>query len=125
LNIWRWLYDYPAATAADLKKATIETAKDIWNRLYARIFGCEDEIILAIYSHMINHPLYLAEYPLGHLIHFQIEEYIKGKNIGEEMERMCSAGNILPQLWMKNAVGAEFSAEPFLDAAAEAIGKMS
>ncbi len=125
LNIWRWLYEYPAATAADLKKATIEISKDIWNKFFARIFGREDEIILAIYSHMVNHPLYLAEYPLGHLIQFQIEEYIKGKRIGEEMERMCSAGNILPQMWMKNAVGAEISAEPLLEATAKALEKMS
>jgi hypothetical protein len=125
LNIWRWLYEYPAATAADLKKATIEISKDIWNRFFAEIFGCKDEIILAIYSHMIDHPLYLAEYPLGHLIHFQIEEHMKGKKIGEEMERMCSAGNMLPQMWMKNAVDAEISAEPFLEATAEALKKMS
>jgi len=125
LNIWRWLYQYPTATAADLKKATIETAKDVWNRFFADMFGCRDEIILAIYSHMIDYPLYLAEYPLGHLIHFQVEDYIKGKKIGEEMERMCAAGNILPQAWMKNAVDAELSAEPFLEATAQALDKLS
>ncbi len=125
LNIWRWLYEYPTATAADLKKATIEIAKDVWNRYFADAFGCRDEIILAIYSHMINHPLYLAEYPLGHLIHFQIEDYIKDKKIGEEMERMCAAGNMLPQMWMKNAVDAEISARPLLDATAEALKTMA
>ncbi len=124
LRIWRWLYEYPAATSADLKKATIELAKEVWNRFFADIFGCRDEIILAIYSHMIDYPLYLAEYPLGHLIHFQIEEYITGKAIGEEMERMCAAGNILPQNWMKNAVDAEISARPLLDATARALEKM-
>ena len=34
-------------------------------------------LLLGIYSHMINYPLYLFNYPLGHLIAFQIEEHVK------------------------------------------------
>jgi hypothetical protein len=30
---------------------------------------------------MIAYPLYLSAYPLGRLIEFQIEQYIKGKNL--------------------------------------------
>jgi oligoendopeptidase F len=121
MKIWNWLYDHPGATAVELRAAAIEVAKEIWNRFLSEHYGCRDESILAIYSHMINHPLYLAEYPLGHLIQFQIEKYLEGKNLGVEMERMCSAGNVIPQVWMKTAVGSEISSAPMLDAVDRAL----
>jgi hypothetical protein len=121
LKIWRWLYENPDATPEALKVATMDAAKDIWNRFYADAFGCRDEIILAVYSHMIDYPLYLADYPLGHIIQFQIEKYMKGQNLGDEMERICSTGNVSPQVWMKKAVGAEISVKPMLEAAREAL----
>jgi hypothetical protein len=37
------------------------------------------------------------------------------------MERMCVVGNIIPQLWMINAVGREISAGALLDAVDEAL----
>jgi hypothetical protein len=37
------------------------------------------------------------------------------------MERMCQAGRLLPQQWMKNAVGQEISAAPLLSAAEAAL----
>jgi hypothetical protein len=46
----------------------------------------------------------------------QLEDYLRGKVIGPEMERMCLAGNIMPQIWMKNAVGSEISVKPVLKA---------
>ena len=58
--------------------------------------GVEDSNILGIYSHMISYPLYLSAYPIGHLIEFQIEEYIKDKNLGTEFERMSKIGKVLP-----------------------------
>jgi hypothetical protein len=70
---------------------------------------------------MIDAALYLPDYPLGHLVAFQLESYLKGKNLGREMERMCRAGRLTPQLWMKNAVGEEISAQPLLAAAREAL----
>jgi len=78
-------------------------------------------VILAVYSHMIDYTLYLPHYALGNVIQFQLEDYLKDKVLGPEMERMCAAGNILPQLWMKNAVGEEISATPLLQAASEAL----
>ena len=92
------------------------TGQDIWNRYFSPVFGSKDEIILGVYSHMISYPLYLAEYPIGHIIEFQLERHLKGKNLGPEMERACSAGKIIPQLWMKNAVGEEIAVEPLLRA---------
>jgi hypothetical protein len=74
---------------------------------------------------MIDYPLYLADYSLGHLIQFQIEQYIKDENLGAEMERICSIGNILPQVWMKRAVGSEISVRPLIEAARTALDKMN
>lgn len=121
LNIWRWLYDHPDAGPADLKKATLNLARETWNKYFAPVLGSRDEIILAIYSHTIAYPLYLAEYPLGTIVEAQFEEYLKGKNLGEEMTRACSAGNITPQLWVKKAVGEEISVAPMLLAVDRAL----
>lgn len=121
MKVWNWLYSNSQASAEMLKEATISIAKDVWNKYYADVFGIKDQPLLAIYSHMINYPLYLADYPLGHVIAFQIGKYLEGKNLGQEMERMCVGGNIIPQAWMKNAVGSEISTKPLLDAVAEAL----
>ncbi len=123
IKTWHWLYDHPQATPAELKAAMIAIAVDIWNRYYAPVFGVRDQVILAVYSHMFYVPLYMSHYALGDLIHFQIEEYLRGKVLGREIERMCAAGNIIPQLWMKNAVGEELSAKPMLEAAARALAR--
>lgn len=124
IKIWNWLYNNPKASAEELKGAVISAANEIWNRFFANIFGSQDETILGIYSHMIAYPLYLAEYPLGHLIQFQIEKHIAGKKLGEEMERICSAGNILPQMWMQKAVGENISIKPMLSAVDDALEKL-
>ena len=79
--------------ADELKTEVIKMAKEIWNTYYAPVFGTKDEPILAIYSHMIDAPLYLSAYPLGHLIQFQLEEYLKGKNIGTEVQRILPWAN--------------------------------
>jgi hypothetical protein len=120
MKAWNWLYEHPEATAADLKVAVIGFAKEVWNEYYADVFGVRDQVILAVYSHMIDAALYLPDYPLGFLIQFQIEKYLEGKNLGEEMPRMCAAGNIIPELWMNNAVGSGISNQPLLTAADEA-----
>jgi len=121
MKAWNWLYKNLDATPGELKEAVISIAKAIWNQFYADVFGVKDQSILAIYSHMIDGALYLPDYPLGHLIGFQIANYLEGKSLGEEMERMCAVGNIIPQEWMKAAVGSKISAQPLLDAAEEAL----
>jgi hypothetical protein len=72
---------------------------------------------------MIDNALYLPNYALGYLIEFQIEDYMKDKVLGTEMMRMCASGNIVPQQWMKNAVGSEISVKPMLKATEEALTK--
>ena len=121
MQVWKWLYENPEATPAQLKEAVITTAKEVWNKYYAEVLGGNDEPLLAIYSHMIDNPLYLSNYPVGHLIDFQVEQQVTGKNLASEITRMLVQGRIVPQLWMKGAVGREISIEPTLDAAGKAL----
>jgi len=121
MKVWNWMYQKPDANPEALRKAVLAIAREVWNKYYAELFGVRDQIILACYSHMIDAALYLPDYPLGHLIEFQLESFLAGKNLGLEMERMCLAGRLIPQLWLKNAVGEEISATPLLEATAEAL----
>ena len=121
IRVWVWRYDHPDATASQLIEAVIAIAKEVWNSYYAGVLGGEGETLLGIYSHMIDFPLYLPNYPMGHLIDFQIEQQVKGKNLAEEIERMYTQGSIIPQLWMQHAVGAPISIDPLLAATGEAL----
>ncbi|MDD4698460.1 MAG: hypothetical protein PHR52_13115, partial [Fermentimonas sp.] len=96
-------------------------SKAVWNEYYADVLGGKDEILLGIYSHMIDYPLYLPNYPMGHLIDFQIEQQVRDKNLSAEIERMYTQGSIIPQLWMKNAVGSPISIEPLLNKTKRAL----
>ena len=121
IRVWHWMYDNPDASPAELKAAVIQISKDVWNQYFAPVFGIEDASILAIYSHMINSGLYLPDYPIGQIIAFQIEQYLKGKSLGVEMERMCRLGSITPGAWMQAAVHAPISTEPILKASDRAL----
>lgn len=121
ISLWKWLYQNPNATPEQLKSAAISIAKDVWNKYYADIFGTTDEPILAIYSHMISIPLYLSAYPIGHLIHFQLEQHLEGKPFASEIQRIYEQGKVIPQFWMKGAVGSPLSIEPMLNSADKAI----
>ncbi|MBI5326364.1 MAG: hypothetical protein HZB41_14005 [Ignavibacteriae bacterium] len=121
MEVWKWMYANPDATPEQLKESVIKIAKDVWNKYYAPIFGVKDEPILAIYSHMIDYPLYLSAYPIGHLIEFQLEKFLAGKNLGTEMQRIIKQGSILPDEWMKGAVGNVLSIEPTLESTEEAL----
>ncbi|HTX87770.1 MAG TPA: hypothetical protein VMC08_02185 [Bacteroidales bacterium] len=121
MAVWKWLYENPNATPAQLKETVIKTAIEVWNKYYADAFGVKDTPILAIYSHMIEDPLYLSNYPVGHLIDFQLDQFFKGKDFGKESIRIYSAGRLIPQVWMKHAVGSEISIKPLLDATDAAL----
>jgi len=121
MKVWEWLYQKPDTTPAALRKAVLAIARDVWNQYYSELFGVRDQVILASYSHMIDAALYLPDYPLGHLVEFQLESFLAGRTLGAEMERMCLAGRLIPQLWLKNAVGEEISTAPLLAAATEAL----
>lgn len=126
MQVWEWMYANPDATPAQLKEAVISIAKEVWNQYYAPVFGKRNEPILAIYSHMISNPLYLSNYPLGHVIDFQIEQYIQDKDFAKEVQRVFELGRLIPQEWMRQAVGSEISVKPILratDKALKEIGK--
>lgn len=124
MNVWKWLYEHPDASPQELKQAVTSIAKDIWNKYYADVFGVKDSPILAVYSHMIDNPLYLSAYPLGHIIEFQIEEYIKDKHFAAEVIRIYTLGRLTPDVWMKQAVGQSVSIKPVLNATDEALKKV-
>lgn len=121
MNVWKWMYEHPDANAAELKVAVMDIAKDIWNKYYAPVFGVKDQTILAIYSHMIENPLYLSAYPIGYLILFQNEQYIKDKNFADEIIRIYSQGRLTPDAWMIQATGKKLSSQPLLEAASESV----
>ena len=123
MGMWHWMYDHPNATPEELKKATVQIAKDIWNKHYAPVFHKRDVVLLGVYAHMVNNFLYLPNYPIGHLIAFQIEEQIaKAGDLGAEFERMARYGSLPPDMWMKNASGAPVGAAALLHATEKALG---
>ena len=121
MRVWRFLYAHPNATPAELREATVEIAREVWNRWYAPHFGVKDSEILAIYSHMIAFGLYLPDYALGHLIAFQVAEQFQKGDFGKEFERVAKQGRLTPDAWLRGAVGAPLSAQPLLDAAKRAL----
>ena len=121
MAVWEWMYNHPDATPAQLKETVIAKAKEVWNQYYADAFGIKDSPILAIYSHMIDNPLYLSNYPVGHLIDFQLAGYLQGKNFADEVLRIYALGSITPQAWMEEAVGEKISIQPLLEATEEAL----
>ena len=124
MYVWQWMYAHPDASPAELKIAVTAIAKDVWNEYYAPVFGFNDSPILAVYSHMISYPLYLAAYPVGHLIEFQLEQHLKGKNFASEIDRIYRIGRRTPQVWMQEATGTQLSAEPIIKAAAQATDQL-
>jgi len=121
MGLWNWLYQHPDATPAALREATLEIARDVWNRFFAPVFGVRDSEILAIYSHMIVYGLYIPDYAVGHLIAFQIASELRGKDFGTEIERIARQGRITPDAWMRGAVGSPISSRALLDEAGEAV----
>ncbi len=122
MAVWHWMYDHPAATPSQLKTATLEIAREIWNKYYAPVFGKKDVVLLGIYSHMIHSFLYLPDYPLGRLIAHQVEDHIsKAGNIAAEVERMTTFGSVAPDLWMHHAVGTKVGADAMLRSVEKAL----
>jgi hypothetical protein len=122
MRVWHWMYDHPQASPEQLRDAVLEISKDVWNRFYAPVFNKKDVVLLGIYSHMIDSFLYLPDYPLGHMIAFQLDEHMnKIGKIGPEFERVARQGRIAPDLWMKGATGLPVGPESLLAAAERAL----
>ncbi|MBR1878052.1 MAG: hypothetical protein IJ814_03485 [Paludibacteraceae bacterium] len=117
MQMWQWLYAHPKATAAELREAVLRIAAEVWNKYYEPVLGEKDCVLLAIYSHMVNSPMYLPNYPIGHIVQFQLEQALadkEGRAWAEAYERWYRLGRLTPQQWMKEAVDGELSVEPVL-----------
>ena len=122
MGVWHWMYNHPNATPSQLNAATLDISKTVWNKYYAPVFGKKDVVLLGVYSHMIDSFMYLPDYPIGHMIAFQIEEQMKkAGSIGPEFERMAKIGRVTPDLWMENATGHPVGPESLLAATERAL----
>ena len=121
MKVWKWLYENPEATSGQLKDQTIAFAIEVWNKYFAPVIGVGDSPLLAIYSHMVEVPLYLSNYAYGQIIQFQIENYLKGKDFSDEVDRMYRQGRLTPQHWMNGAVGTKISVQPIINSLDEAL----
>lgn len=120
MRMWRWIYAHPKATPKELCEATQQIAKDVWNAYYEPILGEHDCILLAVYSHMVNAPMYLPNYPLGHIVQYQLEEHLAQcktqKDFAYEYMRIYRLGRLTPKEWLIQAVGEAPTIEPILRA---------
>lgn len=121
IRTWKWLYENPNATVESLKATVLKNAKDVWNQYYAPNLGEKDSPILAIYSHMIDYPLYLSNYPYGHIVEFQLEKHFGNVLPGKEIQRIYPIGRVCPDFWMMHAVGEPVSVNPMLEATKNAV----
>jgi len=122
MRVWRWMYEHPEATPAELREATLGIAREVWNQYFAPVFGERDVVLLAIYSHMISSGLYLPDYPIGSMIALQIKEQVrKTGDLGGEFERMTKQGRLTPDLWMQRATGAPVGPAALLAATERAL----
>ena len=122
MRVWRWMYAHPEATPAELREATLQIARDVWNEYFAKVFGRRDVVLLAVYSHMISSGLYLPDYPIGVMIALQIKQQVRRKgDLGGEFERMTRQGRLTPDLWMERATGAPVGPAALLAATEEAL----
>jgi hypothetical protein len=70
---------------------------------------------------MIAHPLYLADYTLGHIMSHQIRSFMRGKAVAAETRRITSLGRFAPDLWMRKATGSPISARALAEDCATAL----
>ena len=120
MAMWRWIYAHPKASAKELCEATISIAQEVWNTYYEPVLGEHDCVLLAIYSHMVNSPMYLPNYPLGHIVQYQLEEHLAQfetpRAFADEYARIYRLGRLTPKEWMMQAVGHTPSITPILNA---------
>ena len=117
MRMWQWLYAHPEATATQLRDATLDIAAEVWNDYFEPVFGEHDCPLLAIYSHMVNSPMYLPNYPIGHIVQFQLEQFFADKTDhqwAEQYERCYRLGRLTPDEWLRQAAGSTLSVEPIL-----------
>jgi len=115
IRFFHWLYKNPKATPLDMQRAIRRIGDEVWAEFHARIFGREGFGLMSVYSHMLWCSFYLADYPMGYVIAYQVRKFLMKKNLGQEMQRMCALGCIYPEQWMRAAVGQPIGVKPLLD----------
>ncbi|MGN0208888.1 MAG: hypothetical protein ACI397_05500 [Paludibacteraceae bacterium] len=125
MQMWQWLYAHPEADAAALREATIGIAKEVWNQYYEPVLGEHDCTLLAIYSHMVDVPMYLPNYPIGNIVQFQLSQHLRQcptpQAWAEEYTRIYQQGRLTPNHWLLQAVGATPSIDSMLEAVRKAL----
>ncbi|MBP5290280.1 MAG: hypothetical protein J6Y76_02565 [Paludibacteraceae bacterium] len=117
MRMWQWLYAHPWAGAEHLRDATLAIAAEVWNDYFEPVLGEHDCPLLAIYSHMVNSPMYLPNYPIGHIVQFQLEQFFADKTDrqwAEQYQRCYRLGRLTPEEWLRQATGSTLSVEPIL-----------
>jgi len=114
IRFFHWLYEHPGCKAEQMQHAIRRIGDEIWGTYYARIFGPEGYGLMSVYSHILWCSFYLADYPIGYVIAYQIRKFLQNRELACEMPRMCSLGCIYPDAWMNAAVGAPISVQPLL-----------
>ena len=82
----------PDATPAELReRRSCRSRRTSGTSTTRRSSASEDVVLLGVYAHMIDNLLYLPDYPIGHLIAFQIEEQMREgrRTSAPEFERMA------------------------------------
>jgi len=109
IEMWKWLYQHPKASAAELREAVIQIAADVWNQYYEPLLGEKDCPLLAIYSHMVGYAMYLPGYSIGHVVQKMVEdhmaEFTTPQAWAKEYERIYRLGRLTPNTWLQQAVG--------------------
>jgi hypothetical protein len=125
LRVWNWIYRNPTASADALRAEVLAVAERLWNEFYREDFGSDPYHILAAYQHMIAHPLYLPDYPIGHIISHQVRSHLRTRDLASETRRICSIGAVTPDLWMRRAVGSGIDVTPLVNDAAAALRRLA
>ena len=119
LAVWHWLYDHPEAAAADLEAAVAASAREVWNRFYAPVFGCRDCLLLGACGPLPGSRL---DCPLGLLIAFQLQRSLgRAGQPGGSFDRWARLGRLTSDLWMVRATGSPLGPEAMLEAAGAAL----
>ena len=122
LRTWRSIYEAGDALDAEaIRAAVLRHSREVWAEFFERDFGPDPNHLLGAYQHMVAHPLYLADYALGRMIGHQIRSAMRGRDLAGETKRICSIGRLVPDAWMRAAVGAPLGAEPLIRDAGEAL----
>jgi hypothetical protein len=125
IELYKFLYSQKELNKEIIHENSIRIANELWQKYLEKYFGKNEQALLAGYTHILFCDLYLPDYPIGRVIEYQISKFLKDKNFGTEIERICKIGSIKPDSWMKEAVNEEVSANSLLDDTKNILKKLN